>query len=223
MNRAATKERTSSNWDATKRLETAVALAELNLETPRGRELMKLKDAVRYFLWPSVDRRRTGGVWLTDALEHDSITAEVLLNITQGAWRLLGDTVSDRDEQRINKRRDGTGSPPQKPTLFKNLRLRLVADSDGSCYEELVADEETSIEERFLYILLRLLIQEGLGSKICSCPECGKLFVRRRRQKRCSRRCTNKANKRAHFERKRLKERDSATRRRVGNVSRKKK
>ena len=225
-----TRSTTSGNWDATKRLEKAVALTEVSLDELRERELMNLKDDVRNFLWPSEDRRSTGGVWLTDVPSHESITKKVLSNIITGTWRLLGDTVLDRDEQRRKQRLDkqrllkrdyGTGAPIQKPIEFRSLHLRLIADHDGNCYEELVSAE--TIEGCFLYVLHHLLIQEGLA-KILSCPVCTTQFVRRRRQKQCSRRCTNIANKRAYFERKRLKEeRNSARRRRrAGKVPRKK-
>jgi len=182
------------------RIEFAVQFAQVDLDALRRGDWSKLRDDLQRLRWPSMpaftstrktDRRELVGAF--EALEdpEQELPDEVVRKIQQETRHLLNDIVDGR-EAALGRR------PYRQPAKYRaELHWFPVVFAD-----QITRQVEGTVGDQFIEHLFTAL-RDDAPDRVLRCPEpeCGRLFVRQRKQTYCSRRCINRAHSRKWRER----------------------
>ena len=212
VKRLTTEMRTDEDW-------LAWVLHFVNIESPIMRLSKTGLEALRHDLAAFLgfadehdEPLSTSGIYATvlKAPWPWEYTKRQLDNLQRDSRQMIEDTVCERE---ITAQVDGrelrvTVKGGLNPTELSTEEAgeRILIDVVGPP-ERRIVRIGGPVRVAFLHRLALLLAGEA-GAKVLSCPVCGTLFRRVRRQKYCSRKCTNKASWGAVTEEKKLEYRD---------------
>jgi len=176
---------------AEERLAFAVRFGETNLNTLRPGDWLNLRDDVDDFLRPEGSLAATGGIlaqWTGP--DPRELTEKDIWDLQSTVQAILNGLVSGREMVQDTPPATDLGPQLQFPTLSYAL-----VPAPPPFVGRTILYVSGSTQDVFLAILLHLLWREPTN-KIRRCPECGGLFVRNRKQRYCSQRCTKRATMR---------------------------
>ncbi len=174
-------------------LEFIVALANQDLDCLRPSRWMDLRERFDDFFAGDRTRNVTalgGYIPVSPSSARRKLTDDDFRELQKYLKDFLDRHVSFRDRQK----KDAPVNPPASiKDEFKFSTLPVVPGIDVT----LVEGPPASV---FRFIVMQLMNRPE-ANQLKACPECGKFFVRTRRQKYCDTPCTNAASKRAFVER----------------------
>lgn len=166
-------------------LRFAVRFAQLDLDRLRPGDWLNLRDELADFLHGTRPTLAGGIVTMvTESPFPQKYPDENFRELQKEVRGLLAGLVGTRERG---------GEIPQMPI---RAEFALLPTDDLGVPGRCVLQVMSSVRDVFLLTLMHLITQ-GNTSPVRRCPECQTFFYRIRRQRYCSRRCVNRANKRA--------------------------
>jgi hypothetical protein len=166
------------DWTPEKALAFAIAFATCNLHEQSRGDWLNWREGMDHFLWRSL-------VVDLDAPEQgmspDEAPQEDYVRTHDEAQALFRDLVHTRDQ-------DGGFAAQFGFRVVVNVFAATLRIPEN----DLCANG--SLRDLFFWRLNNLLAQQPLWARVKACPECGGIFLQRRRQRYCSRSCVNRAN-----------------------------
>jgi hypothetical protein len=182
---------------AEERLKFAVRFIQMDITHLRAGDRLNLNEDLLTFLFPDTATDPFAGA-LEDsaAFPHNDpsqLSANDLVTLQREVLEVLLGVVKLRERPKRDE--------PASALVFLNLNSQLQV-TPGLAVHSRHGDTRVStffvgpFRDAFLMQLIMSLIQLPLDT-LRACPECGTIFYRVRKQRYCSRRCTNRANMRA--------------------------
>jgi len=177
---------------------------KMDLTTLTSGDWVNLKDRLRMFL----------GVQFTDQQDKQVYAQRCGYSPLEDPVRNVYVSLArkDSDTKTIKNILMDT-SLEELTVLQKTVRLLLPKIKGGggiksvSLNIDLLASSQRlfvngSLHDVFIYLLLAEDFQARDADRILNCPQCGEVFYKLGKMKYCSRRCTNRANVKKHYDRK---------------------
>jgi len=200
------------------RLEFAGKFATMDLATLRRGDWLNLRDDLTHFIGASMTSL-TGPTALAD-LEDRTVPTMIrgLSEKGRAATMIYADpfTQGKVSEDAIRKIQSETwrilksvshviGTDTEKTFQLPNIRLTVELTPSRTPLGMVLLGGGLH-RDVFLFSLLFLLATQSVN-RLLTCPECSRIFFRKRRQKYCSRDCTNRVSVRRWREKNRAKKR----------------
>lgn len=161
----------------TDRLQFAIRFAQMDLGRLRVGDWINLKEDMQNFL------SRAGPLQPFDVKVFLALPSTPAADLSKEDCQAIQHKMLDMLEKLVDKRGGHKVAPTVKGDgLTFNLLPGPVPVVQGPASSEL-----------FGFVLFYLIAQEAKG-RVLRCPECQTIFYRHRKQKYCSRTCTNRAN-----------------------------
>jgi hypothetical protein len=192
-----TKERMKTSED---RLRFAIEFAQADIETMREGDQLNLRDDLAIFVQGSSD-------WRSVRPDINTSPIESLLVAQTEPRKLPIENVVNlqREVQAILALLAHRSITPASARIEVMLIVHPVDELSalypagtmlvGNRFPEhlrVSLDVVGNVRDMFLYVLARVLAQPGMSDRVRICPGCMKLFLKVKRQKYCSQRCSNR-------------------------------
>jgi hypothetical protein len=195
--------------DDAKRLKWAVSFASADLSALKGRSLLQLQTELGAFLGMTRKAKASGpAVAIRPPYPWDYTVAQFAA-LQRDTTRLLAGAVPagrSRSVDRIEALARGTGTDVRGSDPI-SIKEEIFLDAMPVAAGKRRLRIGGSVRASFL-LNLAVLVTGEAGNGIRTCPECGRLFVRKRRQLYCKSECTDRATWRNYPEEKKRRARE---------------
>jgi len=192
--------------NAEERIQFAVRFAEVKLNENRPGDWMNLRDDCAHFLGigpdDDVELRLSESVYVCAIPNKDYVSDAELLAVQADVRKLLA-SFADAPRRDHRKAPDPASRKPI-PINIDYRVIRIRTKEQGEVSQIILYG---TLRDCLLGVLMHLLVQQP-GTRLESCPQCGRVFYRQGKQLFCGRTCTNRAM--MHRKRKRDREKEQA-------------
>jgi hypothetical protein len=184
----------------TDRLDFAIAFADLKLDELRPGDWLNLRDDLREFTGVG----KLGVDTSLAAVAPGGVMAQLHPGEPSARDLLEPQIVALQSEfrQLLGALADGMRRAPATPgaasvsvTVYSPVEIKARYSAVGLGQAALIT-ATGSARDISLLRLIHLLAQGENANRVRRCPDCGRLFFRKRRQLYCSKKCVNRVNKR---------------------------